>query len=386
LTQVTVNRKAEDRLASGHPWVYASDVTDDGGAAPGDAVRVVNPRGRFLGVAHFSAASQIRLRLLTRDDRPIGRDFFLERLRAAIAFRRLTVQDSSACRLVHGEADLLPALIVDQYGSHLSVQLLDQGMDRAAPLIADCLRELLEPASILARNDVGVRRLEQLPLEPRPLYGEPPARIEITMNGLQFVVDPWRGQKTGVFLDQRENYQAAARWARGRGLDLFTCNGGFALHAARRCESIEAVDSSASALELAAENARRNGAANIQWREANAFDYLTGLVSARRQFDWIVLDPPAFAKSRANLDAALRAYREINYKALKLLAAGGVLITCSCSHHVAESTLLELVASAALSAGRTLRVLERRTQASDHPILLTVPETHYLKCLILQPL
>jgi len=386
LTQVTVNRKAEDRLASGHPWVYASDVTDEGGAAPGGAVRVVNPRGRFLGVAHFSAASQIRLRLLTRDDRPIGRDFFLERLRAAIAFRRLTVQDSSACRLVHGEADLLPALIVDQYGSHLSVQLLDQGMDRAAPLITDCLRELIEPASILARNDVGVRRLEQLPLEPRPLYGEPPARIEITMNGLQFVVDPWRGQKTGVFLDQRENYQAAARWARGRGLDLFTCNGGFALHAARRCESIEAVDSSASALELAAENARRNGAANIQWREANAFDYLTGLVSARRQFDWIVLDPPAFAKSRANLDAALRAYREINYKALKLLAAGGVLITCSCSHHVAESTLLELVASAALSAGRTLRVLERRTQASDHPILLTVPETHYLKCLILQPL
>jgi len=384
LIQATVTRKGEARLNDGHPWVYASDVARSEGAAPGDAVRVVNERGRFLGVAHFSSASQIRLRMLTREDRPIDRAFFLERLRAAIEFRRRAVQDSDACRLVHAEADLLPALIVDQYAGHISAQFLDQGMDRAAPLIADCLRELLEPASILARNDVPVRRLEQLPLEPQVLHGEPPARVEIRMNGLRLVVDPVRGQKTGVFLDQRENYVAAARWARGRGLDLFTCTGGFALHAARSCDSIEAVDSSAAALELAAENARLNQIENIQWREANAFDYLTGLVSTRRQFDWIVLDPPAFAKSRANLDAALRAYHEINFKALKLLAPGGVLVTCSCSHHLAEAALLEVVASAALSTGRTLRVLERRTQAGDHPILLTVPETHYLKCLVLQ--
>lgn len=386
MTQVTVTRKGEARLDSGHPWIYSSDVADARGAEPGEAVRVVNERGRFLGMAHFSSASQIRLRLLTRQDRPIDRGFFLERLRAAIEFRRRAVLDSDACRLVHAEADLLPALIVDQYAGHLSVQFLDQGMDRAAPLIADCLRELLEPASLLARNDVPVRRLEQLPLEPQPLYGEPPARVEIRMNGLRLLVDPLHGQKTGVFLDQRENYLAAARWARGRGLDLFTCTGGFALHAARSCESIEAVDTSAAALELAAENARLNTIENIQWREANAFDYLSGLVSARRQFDWIVLDPPAFAKSRANLDSALRAYREINFKALKLLAPGGVLVTCSCSHHLTEAALLELVASAALNTGRTLRVLERRTQASDHPILLTVPETHYLKCLILQAL
>jgi len=386
LTQVTVNRKAEARLDSGHPWIYSSDVTDARNAAPGEAVRVLNERGRFLGVAHFSAASQIRLRLLAREDRPIDRGFFLDRLRAAIEFRRRTVQDTDACRLVHGEADLLPALIVDQYAGHLSVQFLDQGMDRAAPLIVECLRELLEPESVIARNDVPVRRLEQLPLETQVLWGEAPARVEIRMNGLRLLADPLRGQKTGVFLDQRENYVAAARWARGRGLDLFTCTGGFALHAARACQSIEAVDSSAAALELAAENARLNGAGNIEWREANAFDYLSGLVSARRQFDWIVLDPPAFAKSRSNLDAALRAYREINFKALKLLAPGGVLVTCSCSHHLSEAALLELVASAALSAGRTLRVLERRTQAGDHPILLTVPETHYLKCLVLQPL
>ena len=386
MTQVTVNRKAEARLDSGHPWIYSSDVTDARNAAPGEAVRVLNERGRFLGVAHFSAASQIRLRLLAREDRPIDRGFFLERLRAAIEFRRRTVQDTDACRLVHGEADLLPALIVDQYAGHLSVQFLDQGMDRAAPLIVECLRELLEPESVIARNDVPVRRLEQLPLETQVLWGEAPARVEIRMNGLRLLADPLRGQKTGVFLDQRENYVAAARWARGRGLDLFTCTGGFALHAARACQSIEAVDSSAAALELAAENARLNGAGNIEWREANAFDYLSGLVSARRQFDWIVLDPPAFAKSRSNLDAALRAYREINFKALKLLAPGGVLVTCSCSHHLSEAALLELVASAALSAGRTLRVLERRTQAGDHPILLTVPETHYLKCLVLQPL
>lgn len=386
MTQVTVNRKAEARLDSGHPWIYSSDVADARNAAPGDAVRVLNERGRFLGVAHFSAASQIRLRLLTREDRPIDRGFFLERLRAAIEFRRRAVQGSDACRLVHGEADLLPALIVDRYAGHLSVQFLDQGMDRAAPLIVECLRELLEPESVIARNDVPVRRLEQLPLETQVLWGEAPARVEIRMNGLRLLADPLRGQKTGVFLDQRENYVAAARWARGRGLDLFTCTGGFALHAARACQSIEAVDSSAAALELAAENARLNSAGNIEWREANAFDYLSGLVSARRQFDWIVLDPPAFAKSRANLDAALRAYREINFKALKLLAQGGVLVTCSCSHHLSEAALLETVASAALSAGRTLRVLERRTQAGDHPILLTVPETHYLKCLVLQAL
>ncbi len=386
MNQVSVNRKAEARLDSGHPWIYASDVLDASSASPGDAVRVVNERGRFLGVAHYSSASQIRLRLLARDNRPIDRAFFLERLRAAIGFRRRVVEDSDACRLVHAEGDLLPALIVDQYGPCLSVQFLDQGMDRAAPLIADCLRELLDPQSILARNDVPVRRLEQLPLEPAVLHGQPPERVQVRMNGLAFAVDPLHGQKTGGFLDQRENYVAAARWARGHGLDLFTCTGGFALHAARQCDSIDAIDSSAAALELARENARLNGIENIQWREANAFDYLTGLSAARRQFDWIVLDPPAFAKSRSSMDSALRAYREINYKALKLLAPGGVLITCSCSHHLTEAALLELVASAALSCGRTLRVLERRTQAADHPILLTVPETHYLKCLILQAL
>ncbi|MCX7604793.1 MAG: class I SAM-dependent rRNA methyltransferase [Bryobacteraceae bacterium] len=386
MNQVRVNRRAEGRLGAGHLWIYASDVVDAGQAGPGEAVRVVNEKGRFLGIAHYSSASQIRLRLLTREERPIDRAFFLERLRAAIEFRRAVVADSDACRLVHAEADLLPALIVDQYGAHLAVQFLDQGMDRAAPLIAGCLCELLSPASILARNDVAVRRLEELPLEPLALHGEPPAQAEIRMNGLALAVDLQRGQKTGAFLDQRENYVAAARWARGRGLDLFTCQGGFALHAARRCETVEAVDSSAPALEIAAENARRNGIANIVWREANAFDYLTGLAAARRQFDWIVIDPPAFAKSRANLEAAMRGYRDLNYKALKILAPGGVLVTCSCSHHVSEADLLQLVASAGLDAGRTLRVLERRTQAADHPILLTVPETHYLKCLILQTL
>ncbi|MCS7042088.1 MAG: class I SAM-dependent rRNA methyltransferase [Bryobacteraceae bacterium] len=386
MNQVRVNRRAEGRLGAGHLWIYASDVVDAGQAGPGEAVRVVNEKGRFLGIAHYSSASQIRLRLLTREERPIDRAFFLERLRAAIEFRRAVVADSDACRLVHAEADLLPALIVDQYGAHLAVQFLDQGMDRAAPLIAGCLCELLSPASILARNDVAVRRLEELPLEPLALHGEPPAQAEIRMNGLALAVDLQRGQKTGAFLDQRENYVAAARWARGRGLDLFTCQGGFALHAARRCETVEAVDSSAPALEIAAENARRNRIANIVWREANAFDYLTGLAAARRQFDWIVIDPPAFAKSRANLEAAMRGYRDLNYKALKILAPGGVLVTCSCSHHVSEADLLQLVASAGLDAGRTLRVLERRTQAADHPILLTVPETHYLKCLILQTL
>lgn len=386
MTAVQVNRKAEDRLAAGHPWIYSSDVTDRGAAQPGDAVRVLNQRGRFLGVAHYSSTSQITLRLLSREDTPPGRAFFLRRLEEALAFRRRAAPGATSCRLVHAEADFLPALIVDRYENYLSVQFLNQGMDRAAPLILDCLQQLLAPAAIVARNDVPVRRLEQLPLEPALLYGNLPERLAVRINSLLFHADLLHGQKTGIFLDQRENYLAAARYAHGRALDCFTSSGGFALHLAPHCESVEAVDSSASALQLARRNAEANALAGIAWKEANAFDYLAGLAAARRQFDIIVLDPPAFAKSKSNLEAALRGYREINYKALKLLAPGGILVSCSCSHHVSEADLLHVIAEASLDARRTLRVLERRTQAADHPVLLTVPETHYLKCLIFEAL
>jgi 23S rRNA (cytosine1962-C5)-methyltransferase len=378
---VKVNRKGADRFASGHPWIFSSDVTDRGEAEPGDAVRVADPRGRPIGVAHYSSTSQITLRMLSRTIEPIDRTFFLRRLGAAIAHRQRVVENSNACRMVYSEGDLLPGLMVDRYGPYLVLQTLDQGMERARDLIVHCLTELLAPAGILARNDASVRKLEGLPLETAVLSGDVPERVAIEMNGLKLEADLLRGHKTGVYLDQRENYVAAARWMRGRVLDCFTSTGGFALHAASRAESVEAVDSSAPALATAEQNAQANGFTNIQFRQADVFEFLAGV---NRRYTAIVLDPPAFAKSRRQLDDAARGYKEINLRALRLLDAGGVLITCSCSHHVSEATLLEIVAEAALDAGKTLRVLERRTQASDHPILLTVPETHYLKCLIFE--
>lgn len=386
MNSVRLSRRGEDRLESGHPWIFAGDVAERGNAQPGEAVRVLNPKGRFLGVAHYSSTSQITLRLLSREDEPIDRAFFLRRLSAAAVHRERVAPGCPAFRLVHAEGDRLPGLIIDRYGGYLVLQLLDQGMDAARPMLLDCLEELFSPLGVIARNDVPVRKLEGLPLDPAVLAGEIPERVPVTMNGLQFQADLRRGQKTGVYLDQRENYLAAARWARGRALDCFTSTGGFALHLAARCESVEGVDSSADALGTAESNRQANLVANVSFREANAFDYLAGLATARRQFDTIVLDPPAFAKSRTSLDAALRGYKEINFKALRLLAPGGTLVTCSCSHHVSESALLQVVAEAALDARRTLRILERRAQAQDHPILLTVPETLYLKCLIFEVL
>ena len=384
MEQLRVNRKAADRIASGHPWIFASDVTSRGTAQPGSAVIVADPRGRPLGTAHYSSTSQITLRLLSRQVEDIGRDFFLRRLRAALQFRLDHVRDTEAYRMVHGEGDLLPALIVDRYADYLVVQTLDQGMDAARDTILSCLTELLEPKGIVFRNDVAVRTHEQLPLETFVAAGEIPPAVPIRMNGLALEADLLTGQKTGIFLDQRENYRAAAAYARGVALDCFTSTGGFALHFASRCERVEAVDSSQPALAAAARNAAANGVSNIDFRQADVFDLLAGYASARRQFQTVVLDPPAFAKSRRNLEAAARGYKEINLRALRLLAPGGILVSCSCSHHVSEADLLGFIAEAALDAGRTLRVIERRTQSLDHPILLTVPETHYLKCVILQ--
>jgi 23S rRNA (cytosine1962-C5)-methyltransferase len=296
------------------------------------------------------------------------------------------VSNTEAYRVVHGEGDLLPALIVDRYAGWLVVQTLNQGMDRARDTIAGCLTELFQPCGIVARNDFAVREREALARESSVIAGDAPAVVAVRMNGLRLHADLLRGQKTGIFLDQRENYLAAARYAHGKALDCFTSTGGFALHLAARCESVEAVDSSAAALEVARRNAEVNAIANVDFRQEDVFDLLGGYASARRRFSTVVLDPPAFAKSRRTLEGAVRGYKEINLRALHLLGAGGILITCSCSHHLSEAALLEIVAQAALDAGRTLRVLERRTQSQDHPILLTVPETHYLKCLILQAL
>jgi 23S rRNA (cytosine1962-C5)-methyltransferase len=379
-----VNRKAAGRIASGHPWIFASDVLDRGQAAAGDAVLVVDPGGKPLGTAHYSDSSQISLRLLSERAEPIDRAFYLRRLREAEAFRKRVVTRSTAYRLVHGEADQLPGLVIDRYGDYFTIQTLDQGMDRAKPEIVSALQELFAPQGIVERNDVPVRKRESLPLQSSRLAGEVPDAVPVEMNGLKFHADLLHGQKTGIFLDQRENYVAAARYARGRALDCFTSTGGFAVHMAGNSESVEAVDSSELSLKAAALNAAANEIGNVQFREADVFEVLAGYAAARRRFETVVLDPPAFAKSRGHLEAAVRGYSEINRRALELLGPGGVLITCSCSHHLSEAQLLEIVATASLQTGRKLRVLERRTQSQDHPILLTVPETLYLKCLILE--
>ena len=379
-----IERRAADRLAAGHVWVYASDVDRPENAQPGDTVTVLDPRGLPLGTAHFSASSQIALRLFSRQVEPLDEAFFRRRLASAIAHRKKAVQNSNAFRLVFSEADRLPGLIVDQYAGTLVIQTLTQGMDRAQPVIVRLLQELLSPNGIWERNDAPVRTKEQLPFRSGPLAGAPSPTIEVEMNGIVFHADLATGQKTGVYLDQRENYLAAARWSTGDVLDCFTSTGGFALHLSKASRFVEAVDSGAAALAAAERNRQSNGIENIRFIEADVFDLLSTYRAAARRFQTIVLDPPAFAKTKSSLDGAARGYKEINLRALQLLEQGGVLVTCSCSHHMSESMLLDAVTAAARDSRGELRLLERRAQASDHPILPAIPETLYLKCLIFE--
>ena len=375
-----------DRILSGHPWIYRTDLIDDGGAEPGAIVRLVDRRKRFFGQALYSSKSQISLRLLTREARQFDRDFLAERIRAAAAYRSIVAEGTRACRLVASEGDLLPSLIVDRYGDCLTVQTLSQGMDRLKPDIVEILKDQFTPRSIIERNDVAVRALEGLTEQVGVLFGEDISEVIVEENGLKLCYDLRGGQKTGGFLDQRENRAAARQYARGRLLDCFTYAGAFAVTLAKQCDSVTGVDMSGDALKLAKRNQELNGIANIEWREANCFDFLKTADKNGERFDTIVLDPPAFARQKSNLESALRGYKELNLRALKMLNPGGHLLTFSCSFHVSEADLLEAVASAALDAHRTVVVVERRTQSRDHPILLTVPETHYLKCLILRVL
>ncbi len=382
---VVIARRGEDRLRSGHPWIYRSDVRE-AHAGPGAVVRVLSAGGRPLGYALYSDRSEIALRLLTHRDEPPTRDTWRARLSAAIGYRESLGIHATAYRLVHGEADLLPSLIVDRYGEYLVVQALSQGMDRLLPEIISLLVEIARPAGILARNDPRVRALEGLEQHVALLHGTVPESIAVTEGQVSYEVDPYRGQKTGLFLDQRENREAAARYARGRLLDAFSYNGGFALALAPRCESVLAIDISEDAVARIAANAARNGLAHVEARAMNVFDELRELERRGEVFDTIVLDPPAFAKNRAAVRKALSGYKEINLRALKLLAPGGFLVTCSCSYNVSEGDFAGVLASAALDAGAEVTVVEKRTQGRDHPILLTVPETYYLKCFILRKL
>jgi 23S rRNA (cytosine1962-C5)-methyltransferase len=380
---VVISTRGVERLRSGHPWVYRSDVR----SAPAEAgaiVRVTDERGRFRGRAFYSDKSQIAVRLLTRENVPVDRAFFTERLRRAAAYRETVVENTDAYRLVHGEADLLPSIVIDRYGDYLVVQTLSQASERQKDLIVEILVELFSPKGILERNDPKVRLLEGLPQSVSVLHGDVPAEILAKENGITFVYDLTKGQKTGSFLDQRENHWAARRYAAGEVLDCFSYQGGFALTVAEECEHVEGIDMGAAAVQAARRNQELNAIANVTFREGNAFDVLKEYDEVGRRFQMVILDPPAFAKNRDSLEAATRGYKEINLRALKILVPGGYLVTCSCSYHLSEALFLHLVAEAANDANRTVVVAERRTQGEDHPILLTMPESHYLKALILK--
>jgi 23S rRNA (cytosine1962-C5)-methyltransferase len=391
LPTITVSTRGATRLKSGHPWVYRSDVTASPDVQPGAPVQILDSRGKFLGTALYSSSSQIAIRMIASSKEEISDlpKLISDRIRDAIDYRKKYVENTDAYRIVFSEADFLPGLIIDRYNDVLSLQILTQAMDAEAirGAIIETLVEETKPEGIVERVDPRIRDLEQLP--PRNsglLWGKKSSTI-ITMNtegekGIRFRYDGLEGQKTGAFLDQRENYAAASRYAHGDALDVFCYQGGFALHLATKCKTVTGVDSSRPALEMADKNAALNNR-EIEWIEANAFDLLRDYAAAEKKYDTVVLDPPAFAKTKRDLDKALSGYKELNLRALKMLKPGGILITCSCSFHVSQPDFQEVVAAAAKDAHKSLRVLESRGASKDHPILLNVPETSYLKCLIM---
>ncbi len=378
-----VSRRGAERWAQGHPWIYRSDVRDRP-SGPAGAVRVLGEGGGFLGMALWSPASTISLRLLTREERPIDGDFWRERVAAAAAYREALAPDATAYRLVHGEADALPSLVVDRFSDYLVVQLLSAGVEAFRGEIVAALAERFRPAGVVARNDVSVRAHEQLEQAVELLAGAVPEEVEVREGRVRYLAAPWSGQKTGAFLDQRENRVRAGELSRGRALDCFAYHGSFALHLATRAGEVVAVDSSGPALARAQENARLNGFAHIRAVEANVFDFLRAQEAAGERYDIVVLDPPAFAKRREAHAQALRAYKEINLRALRLLTPGGHLCTFSCSYHVSAADFREMLRAAAADAGRPVRWLETRGQSADHPELLQVPESGYLKGAIVQ--
>jgi 23S rRNA (cytosine1962-C5)-methyltransferase len=389
--KVIINERAAKRLRNGHLWIYASDVLNDAGAQPGALVHVIGPKDKFLGSAIYSSSSQIKLRLLGHDALRTEEELLQlvrQRLGEAVAYRSKVVQNSDACRMVFSEADGLPGLIVDCYNDVFTLQVLTQAW--AAPerkqTIIDGLKEFAGAVNIVERADARIRELEQLPEMESALVEGQKSNTIFTMNGVKFHYDALGGQKTGAFLDQRENYAAAAQYAKGEALDVCTYQGGFALHLAPVCDKVTAVDISREVLEVAEQNEKLNTAASkteIEWIEGNAFDLMKDYSSAGKQYDTIVLDPPAFAKSKKNLESALRGYKELNLRALKMLRPGGVLVTCSCSFAVSEQDFFDVLNEAAQDSHRSVKVLEMRTQSKDHAILLGVPETFYLKCFIL---
>ena len=378
-----VGSRGAARARSGHPWIYRSDVAEAAGE-PGDIIPVFDRRGNFLGQAFYNPNSEISLRIAERRDEPIDEVWFRARLEDALAYRETLDIDADAYRLLHAEADGVPGLVVDRYGDYLVLQVGSAAVEKRLGWVLNVLHELLAPAGMLLRGDSAARKREGLDTGVRVLSGEVPETVVVREGPVRYEADPWRGQKTGGFLDQRENHLAAGRYASGRALDVFCYAGGFALHAARGAEEVEAVDSSGPALDAARRNAELNGFENITFTRVRAFDLLRERSDAGEGYDTVILDPPAFAKTRRDLPRARRAYKEINLRAMKLLNPGGTLVTCSCSYHLSRELFEETLRSAAADAGGTVRVHEWRGQAADHPEILTIPETRYLKCVILE--
>ena len=384
LPDVTVRLRAKRRIAAHHPWVFTDDVVASNAASHGDLVRVRDNAGAALGIAFWSARSKIALRMVTLADVVPDEAFWAARVDEALGRRGAELAGWTARRLVFGEGDGMPGLVADLYGTHLVIQILTAGAERVVEPILAALRERVTVDSVLARNDSSVRTLEGLGREVRQLSGITPDEVVIDEEGLWYAADPWHGQKTGAFLDQRENRVACGAYSRGRVLDAFSYHASFALHAAPHATEVVVVDASAEALARARANAERNGATNLTFVEANAFEDLRARERRGERFDLVMLDPPAFAKNRGDVPAARRGYKEINVRALQLLAPGGFLVTSSCSYNLDEPSFEGILREAAADAGRDVCVIERRGQAADHPVRLAFPEGRYLKCFVLR--
>jgi 23S rRNA (cytosine1962-C5)-methyltransferase len=382
VSPVEVTSRGAERWVRGHPWIFRSEVVTSP-LEPG-LVPVADPRGRFIGQALYSPRSEIRLRLLERSDRTVDLAWWREQV-AAAAGRRRNI-DANGFRVVHGEGDALPSLVVDRYDQWLVVQILSAGLETMRDTIVQALADALDPAGILLRNDAPVRRREGLTLETMVAHGTVPREIEVWEGSVRYVAAPWTGQKTGAFLDQRPNRVLSGQLMPpgGRALDCFAYHGSFAIHLAQKAARVLALDSSRDALDRGSANASLNGLENIEWREADAFETLRSMERSREQYEMIVLDPPAFAKSRASVPDALRGYREINLRAMRLLAPGGVLLTASCSYHVRLPQFMDMLVEAAGDSGRRIAVARILGQGEDHPEVLTIPETGYLKGAVLR--
>ena len=381
--RAVLGSRGSARARLGHPWIYRSDVAEASGE-PGVVVSVFDRKANFLGQAFYNPNSEIMLRVAERSDEPIDEAWFRSRIENALAYRDSLKIDGDAYRVLHAEADGVPGLVVDRYGDYLVLQVGSAAVEKRLGWVLTALDELLAPAGVLLRGDSAARKREGLDTGVRVLSGEVPEVVVVREGPVRYGANLWRGQKTGGFLDQRENHLVAGRYASGRVLDVFSYAGGFALHAARAAGEVEAVDSSGPVLDAARTNAKLNGLDNISFTRARAFDLLRERSDAGARYDTVILDPPAFAKTRRELPRARRAYKEINLRAMKLLNPAGILITCSCSYHLSQELFEVTLRSAAADAGRTLRLREWRGQAADHPEVLTIPETRYLKCAILQ--